>query len=248
MTTPAIRLIDLRVDLPVFSVQARSLRKTMMNLSTGGRLLKDGQQKVHVRALDGVTFTLEEGDRLGLIGHNGSGKSTLLRTLAGIYRPSAGHLEIHGRVVSILDPSTGLNPDASGRENIGLLGRYLGRTRRELEAAADQITEFSGLGAFIDMPVKTYSLGMVARLAFAVGTHWQPDVVLMDEWIAVADESFKAAALERLTRFMATARCVVVASHDHHLLHRICNKVLVLEHGMVKHFGPIEQAGLVRAA
>ena len=131
-------------------------------------------------------------------------------------------------MVSIIDP-TGLNPDASGRENIGLLGRYLGRTRRELEAAADQITEFSGLGAFIDMPVKTYSLGMVARLAFAVGTHWQPDVVLMDEWIAVADESFKAAALERLTRFMATARCVVVASHDHHLLHRICNEVLVLD-------------------
>ena len=248
MTTKPIQLIDLTVDLPVLSVQARSLRKTMMNLSTGGRLLKDGQHKVHVRALDQVTFTLDEGDRLGLVGHNGSGKSTLLRTLAGIYRPSAGHLAICGQVVSILDPATGLNPDASGRENIGLLGRYLGRSRREVEAACDQIAEFAGLGAFIDMPVKTYSAGMVARLAFAVGTNWKPDIVLMDEWIAVADESFKTAALGRLTSFMSTARCVVVASHDHHLLHRICNKVLVLEHGTVKHFGPIEQAGLGLAA
>lgn len=244
----AIKLSKVTVDLPVLSMQARSLRKTVMNFSTGGRLLKDAREDVYVRALTEVSFELEEGDRLGLIGHNGSGKSTLLRTLGGIYRPSSGSIRLGGRPVSILDPATGLNPDASGRENIGLLARYLGRSRREIDLAVDGITEFAGLGAFIDMPVKTYSQGMVARLAFAVGTNWRPEIVLLDEWIAVADESFKAAALDRLTSFMSSAKCVVVASHDHHLLRRICNKVLILEHGAVTHFGPVEKSSLALAA
>lgn len=239
-----IRVSGVTVDLPVFAVHARSIRKTVMNMSTGGRLFRTAEDKVLVRALDRVSFELKEGDRLGLVGHNGSGKSTLLRTLGGIYRPTAGYLSIAGRVVAVLDPATGLNPDASGRENVQLLARHLGRARREIADAIDQIAEFAGLGAFMDMPVKTYSQGMIARLAFAVGTHWDPDIVLMDEWIAVADESFKDAALDRLTRFMSAARCVVVASHDHHLLHRICNKVLILDHGSVRYFGPIEEAEL----
>ena len=236
-----IRLSEVTLDLPVLSVQARSLRKAMMNLSTGGRLMRNVQDKVYVRALDRVCFELEEGDRLGLVGHNGSGKSTLLRMLAGIYRPTLGVVQISAPVVSILDPATGLEPEASGRENIGMLGRYQRRSRREIEDAVDAIVEFAGLGAFIDMPVKTYSQGMVGRLAFAVATQFKPEIVLMDEWIAVADEAFKAAAFARLTNFMASARCVVVASHDQLLLRRLCNKVLVLEHGVVQSFGPIEQ-------
>lgn len=249
MSTPhPIKLSAVTVDLPVLSVQARSLRKTVMHLSTGGRLLKNGQDKVYVRALDQVSFELEDGDRLGVMGHNGSGKSTLLRAMAGIYRPSGGHIEVNGGMAAILDPQTGLNPDASGRENIGLLGRYMGRTRREIEAASEEIIAFAGLGAFVDMPVKTYSMGMVARLAFSVGSAWKPEIVLMDEWIAVADESFKAAALDRLTSVVSAARCVVVASHDLVLLRRICSKLLVLEHGRVRSFGPIEEPALAEVA
>ncbi len=238
---------ELTLDLPILSVHARSFRKTLLNISTGGRLLKDGRDKVYVRALDRVSFSLEEGDRLGLIGHNGSGKSSLLRTLGGIYKPSSGQVEVTGRVATILDPATGLNPDATGRENIGLLARYGGHPRAEIEAAMDEIASFTELGSFLDVPLKTYSAGMVARLTFSVGTHWCPDVLLLDEWIAVADETFKASALQRLTNVMARARSVVLATHDKTLLGRLCNKVLVLEHGQISYFGPTQGALLMAA-
>ena len=242
-----IEVQNLTVNLPILSVNARSLRKTVMNLSTGGRLLRDSRDKIHVQALSGVSFDLAAGDRLGVIGHNGSGKSTLLRTLGKIYRPSSGLVVINGKVATILDPAAGLNFEITGRENIGLLGRFHGLGKKEIEAALEDIADFTGLGDFLNVPIKTYSQGMIARLAFSVGTQWRPEVVLMDEWIAVADENFKTAALERLTNFVSSARAVVLASHDYILLRRLCNKVLILEHGAVRYFGPIESSILAAA-
>ena len=202
---------------------------------------------MYVRALNNVSFELARGDRLGVVGHNGSGKSTLLRALGGIYRAKVGAIEMSSAPRIILDPTTGLSPEATGRENIGILARYNGRSSREIAEASAEIADFTGLGDFIDLPLKTYSQGMVARLAFAVGTHWAPEILLMDEWIAVADKNFKAAAMERLTSLVSRANVVVLASHDDEILRRLCTKILVLEHGEVRSFGPTSES-VLRAA
>ena len=243
-----IELRNVTVDIPVLSVPARSLRKSLMNLTTGGRLMKDQADRVVVRALDGVSLDLFDGDRLGVVGHNGSGKSTLLRVIAGIYAPAGGLADVCGDLSAVLDPATGIDPEATGRQNVGLLARLRGKTAAEAEAVAEQIANVSDLGPFFDLPVKTYSPGMIARLAFAVGTSWRPDVVVMDEWIAVADEQFKSRARARLRDFVTSARTVVLATHDNEIVRAVCNKVLVLEHGRVKDFGLVEDTALPTAA
>jgi lipopolysaccharide transport system ATP-binding protein len=234
-----IELNRVSMDLPVLGISARSLRKTMLSLTTGGRMMQ-GADVVSVRALDDVSFKLEEGDRLGLLGHNGSGKSTLLRLLAGVYAPSKGIVSVNGRISAAIDISMGLDLEATGEENIRLLALYRGYSKREVAEAYDDIVAFSELGAFVKLPVKTYSAGMQARLAFSVATSFHPDVVLMDEWITTGDEGFVAKAQARLTDYVDKARAMVLASHNKDVLRRICNKVLILEHGKVRAFGPAE--------
>lgn len=243
-----VELRNVTLDIPTLSVSARSIRKSLMNLSTGGRLMSDGQHRVHVRALEGVSLDLFEGDRLAVVGHNGSGKSSLLRAIAGIYAPREGLVQVFGEISAVLDPATGVEPEASGRENVRLLARLRGRGRADADAVIEAVAEFTGLGAFFDMPVKTYSPGMLARLAFAVGTCWRPDILLMDEWIAVADERFKAQAMARLADYVSSARTVVLATHDARIVRELCTKVLVLEQGRVASFGPVEEAALPAAA
>lgn len=199
----------------------------------GGLARKSHQSKEPtVVALQNVSFQLRPGDRLGLIGSNGSGKTTLLRCLAGVYMPDRGVVEVDGSIASLLDLNLGIDPSATGIENIRLRGLVAGLSPAEISTKVDEIGEFSGLGPFLAMPMKTYSSGMQARLAFATATAVEADVLLMDEWIAVGDAEFRQQAHARLASLVERAHIMVLASHDHYLLRSLCNKVMRLDHGM----------------
>jgi lipopolysaccharide transport system ATP-binding protein len=185
-----------------------------------------------VTALQGVNLQLQAGDRLGLIGHNGSGKTTLLRALSGAYEPDEGTIDVHGRIAALLDLSLGIDPTATGLENIRLRGRIAGLSSKEIEDKMEEITTFTGLGPFLAMPVKTYSAGMQARLAFAAATAVEADVLLMDEWIAVGDAEFQKLAHKRLLKLVERAGILVLATHEAPLLRLYCNKVMRLDGGV----------------
>jgi lipopolysaccharide transport system ATP-binding protein len=233
---------NLTLQLPIYGVDARSLKKRLARVAVGGRLNASAGVTT-VTALSGVTLELRPGDRLGLIGHNGAGKTTLLRALSGAYEPDEGQVEVTGRIVSLLDLNLGLDPSASGYDNIRLRARIAGLTSREIEAAMDEIAEFTGLGPYLALPVKTYSAGMYARLAFAASTAMDADVVLMDEWLAVGDAEFKQLAHDRLLNLIRRAGILVLASHDHDLLRLYCNKIMRLDAGRASPVVGIEQLG-----
>lgn len=225
---------DLTVDFPIFGMTGnRSIKKSLINIATGGKLAKDASNRVSVRALDGLTFEFEDGDRVGLVGHNGSGKSTLLQVLAGIYEPTAGHLAVNGRVTSMLGITLGMDNDSTGLDNIYLRGRFMGLSKAQTDELVDGIAEFAGIGDFLELPMRTYSSGMAMRLAFAVATSVDADIILMDEWLSVGDFDFVVKAKERLTEMVDKARLVVIASHDHGLIADQCNLVFHLEHGKI---------------
>ena len=233
-----ITLNKASVDIPIFNANGRSLTSRILEVATGGRLDADPNGKVIVRALSDVTLELQDGDRVGLVGHNGAGKSTLLRVLSGVYVPTGGIAIIEGSIGSLIDFSLGINPEASGRENIFLRGALLGLSKTEVKAKFEEIVAFSELGEFIEMPMRTYSSGMQLRLAFAVSTIVRPEILLMDEWLSVGDEGFRAKASERLTTLVDASKILVLASHSRELLSKVTNRVIWLEHGQVKMFGP----------
>jgi lipopolysaccharide transport system ATP-binding protein len=169
-----------------------------------------------------------------LLGHNGAGKSTLLRLLGGVYEPSSGHAKVEGEIGSLIDISLGTDPEATGRENIYMRGALLGMPRAQIKKRIEEIIDFSELGDFVDMPLRTYSTGMHLRLAFAVSTIVRPEILLMDEWLSVGDEGFKRKAEERMTELVAATNILVLASHSRDLILHTCNRVLWLEHGKIK--------------
>lgn len=226
------------VDFPIYSANARSLKKRLFQVATGGQIGTDASGRVNVRALDSLSFTFKNGDRVGLLGHNGAGKSTLLRLLSGVYEPSSGHAQIKGEIGSLIDIGFGIDGEATGRENIYLRGALLGLTRPQIQGKLEEIITFSELGDFIDMPVRTYSAGMHLRLAFAVSTVIRPEILLMDEWLSVGDESFKGRAEKRLTELVASTNILVIASHSRELVCHTCNRVIWLEHGKIRMDGP----------
>lgn len=226
------------VSIPIFNANGRSLTSRILQVATGGRLDADPNGHVAVIALDNLTFTIRDGSRVGLLGHNGAGKSTLLRALSGVYAPSVGKAIIEGEVGSLIDLSLGINPEATGRENIYIRGALLGLTKREIAQRFDSIVEFSELGDFIEMPVRTYSSGMHLRLAFAVSTVVRPEILLMDEWLSVGDESFRHKAEARLTEIVDSTKILVIATHSRELLEKTCSRAIWLEHGQVKMDGP----------
>ena len=221
------------VEFPIYDAAHRSLKKQLINATTGGRIARDSSNRVTVRALDQATFTLNPGDRVGLIGHNGAGKSTLLRVLLGIYEPVQGELVVQGTVATLLELSLGMDIEASGYENIWLRGLMMGLTPKELRSKVDDIAGFTELGDYLDMPVRTYSSGMQLRLAFAVSTAVDAHIILMDEWLGVGDSEFQPKARKRMEELVARTSILVVASHDHHLLKSVCNRIFRLEHGKV---------------
>lgn len=237
----SIEFKDVAVDFPIYNASGRSLKKRLISVATGGQLGSDPMGRVVVRALEGLNFTLRDGDRVGLLGHNGAGKSTLLRLLSGVYVPSSGSARIEGEIGSLIDISLGIDPEATGRENIYLRGALLGMGKAELAERMEEIIAFSELGNFIDMPLRTYSTGMHLRLAFAVSTTVRPEILLMDEWLAVGDEGFKHKAEERMRTLVQSTNILVIASHARDLILETCNRVLWLEHGKIRMDGPAEE-------
>lgn len=244
----SIVVTDLTLRFPVYGVDARSLKKHLARVTVGGRLGSAHAHATEVTALSNVNLELQAGDRLGLIGHNGSGKTTLLRALSGAYEPDEGQIEVNGRIAALLDLSLGIDPSATGLDNIRLRGRIAGLSRREIEHKLTDIAEFTGLGPFLAMPLKTYSAGMQARLAFAVATSVEADVLLMDEWIAVGDADFQKMAHQRLMNLVERAGILVLASHDIELLRLYCNKVMRLEGGVASRIVPINELDHLMAA
>lgn len=235
----SIRAENLTLDYPL--ARKLSIRPRDRRIPTGGNIIeRHGKQQI--TALDGISFELSEGDRLGLIGSNGAGKTTLLKTLYGIYEPSAGNVEIKGRVDALFNINLGFRQQATGRRNIILRGLINGWSPEQIEEKMEDIIAFSELGDFIDLPLKTYSQGMAARLAFSVATALEPEILLMDEWIGAGDPSFQKKARNRMKELSERAGIIVLASHNHDLLYKVCNKLLELEHGKVKSFSTIESA------
>ena len=228
----SITVTDLTVRFPVYGVDAKSLKKALARVTVGGVLGRHAGV-TDVTALQSVSFHLDAGDRLGLIGHNGSGKTTLLRVLAGTYEPISGGLEVKGSVASMLSITLGMDPDATGMENIFLRGAIMGLSRKATAQIVEEVADFSGIGDYIYMPLRTYSSGMQMRLAFAIATAVPADIILIDEWLNVGDADFAEKAHKRLNEFMGSAKIVVLASHDHALLERHCTRILRLVHGRV---------------
>jgi ABC-2 type transport system ATP-binding protein/lipopolysaccharide transport system ATP-binding protein len=234
-----ISIEGLSVEFAVFGSRARSLKNTIMAQATGGRVMSGARDIVSVRAIDNLNLEIRHGDRIGLVGHNGSGKTTLLRVLAGIYKPNAGKITIHGKVGTLLDPSAGIDYEATGIENIYLRGRLLGMNKQQIEEQISDIADFTDLGDFLQLPMKTYSAGMAARLTFAISTSLQNDILLIDEGIGAGDAAFQEKAHKRIERFFDQTSIVLLASHSEDLLRRFCNRRLVMEHGQVASDGPM---------
>ena len=199
----------------------------------GGTISGTGRQRI-VRALDGVSFELKAGDRLGLVGPNGAGKTTLLKVLYGIYEPTSGALDVRGKVDALFNINLGFRGEATGRRNIELRGLINGWSPDEIARRMEEIIEFSELGEFIDMPLKSYSQGMSTRLAFSTATSFEPEILLMDEWIGAGDKEFQTKARKRMAELAEKAGIIILASHNDDLIKRTCNLTLTLEKGRVK--------------
>jgi ABC-type polysaccharide/polyol phosphate transport system ATPase subunit len=205
----------------------------------GGRLCERNGKR-YIRALDGLSLELRAGDRLALVGHNGSGKSTLLRVLAGIYHPDAGSVSSDQPVSGIFNMHLGFRQEATGYRNIVLKGLVAGRSRAEIERMLPSISEFTGLGPYLDMPLQTYSQGMAMRLAFAVTTAFSNQILVMDEWIGAGDAQFIQKARERMMGRVEASRILVLASHSVDMARSICNRAIYMQLGQVVEIGPFE--------
>ena len=235
---PRISLKNATIDFPVFDASARSLKKAFFRGVVGAAIAQRPDGHIVVRGLDNLNIEISHGERVGLIGPNGAGKTTLLRLLSGIFAPTQGEALIEGKCVSLINISLGIDPEATGRENIRLRGVIMGMSAREIAARAEHIAEFTGLGEFLDMPLRTYSTGMQLRLAFAVSTEIHPEILIMDEWLATGDAEFQHKANERLRAVVDASSILVLASHSPELIQENCSRVIWLEKGQIRMDGP----------
>ena len=250
---PHISLTDVTVEFPILDDRSRSLRHALVlnrigstlkqvvgSAAVGGTLSRAASGVRIVQALDKVSFDLKPGDRLGLIGHNGSGKTTLLRVLSGIFEPTAGRISIAGTTMPLLNINEGMAPDATGLEAIRVRGYLLGLTEKQIQALTEDVLEFCELGEFIELPIRTYSSGMMVRLAFAITTAMTTDILLMDEVIGAGDAAFIERAERRLKAFVERASILVVASHSDAIIRQWCNRAILLAHGRMVMDGPVD--------
>lgn len=232
-----IELQNVSVQFPVYNVNARSFKSKFLRLATGGSVMEDSKHHILVNALNDISIVFDHGDRIGLIGHNGSGKSTLLRLLATIYEPTLGCMHIDGNISPMLDLMQGIETEFTGYENIYLRGTVLGLTKKEIESQVNDIAELTGLGDYLQMPIRTYSSGMMVRLAFAISASIKPDILLIDEVFGAGDANFIAKAHKKMADLLTKSSIVVLATHSDDLIEEFCNKVLLMENGQVKFFG-----------
>lgn len=235
----AISLKNVSVDIPIYDVSRASLKKALLGRAIGGRFAQHGSH-LTVSALRSISFEAHDGDRIGLVGDNGSGKSTLLRVLSRVYPPTGGELRMVGNVSPLFETTLGMSMDATGLENIQIAGTIWGMSRTQIKNSVADIADFTELGEYLDVPVRTYSNGMMLRLAFAIATAREPEILLVDEIIGVGDANFYTKATTRLQNLIEKSRILVVASHQDDTLRRFCNKILWLSHGSLTGYGAIE--------
>jgi lipopolysaccharide transport system ATP-binding protein len=227
-----IQLKNVSFNYNIYNAASRSLKMALMR-NVGGDTKRNDLGVIEVQALRNVSLEIAHGERVGLIGRNGSGKSTLLKLLAGLYFPARGTIEVPGRVVSLMSRAVGIEQELPGRENIELPLRLMGATDAEVAAAKRDLAGFTGLGEFMDFPVRTYSDGMRARLVFGLCTSVAADVLLLEEWLSAGDIDFAHEAEQRLNDMLEKIGIVIVASHNLGLLSRVCSRVIWLERGRV---------------
>ncbi|WP_413726109.1 ABC transporter ATP-binding protein [Sodalis sp. RH16] len=225
---------DVTVTYPIYNAHSQSLRNQLVRIGSGGCIGSSGNAIVTVTALDHVSFALGNGDAVGLIGHNGAGKSTLLRTMAGIYGATSGSIIRTGSVSTVFELGAGMDPELSGYENIMRMLLLMGHSVSAAKAKIPDIEDFSELGDFLVLPVRTYSSGMTMRLMFSVATSVRPEILLIDEMFATGDASFQKKAETRMHDWIAGTDIFVFASHDHNLIRRLCNRVFRLDHGTIE--------------
>lgn len=234
MKTASIELKNVEVVFPVFNASSLSLKNRVLSAVTGGKIDRKHDGIVIVKGLQNINLKINPGERVGLVGHNGAGKTTLLRVLSGIYQPTHGSAKMTGECVSLINIGLGIDPEATGRENILIRGVMMGMQPSEVKVISEEIINFTGLGDFIDLPFRTYSTGMQLRLAFAVSTAVRPQILIMDEWLSTGDEEFKERADRRLSEVVSSAEILILASHSHELLLKNCARLIWLEHGSIK--------------
>ena len=232
-----VRLEDVEL---VFNMR-RFGRISLKEYVVSGLFRRPQDHLQEVRALQGISLRIDEGERVGIIGHNGAGKSTLLKLLAGVYPPTAGTREVHGRISSLFELALGFESEASGWDNIRYRGFLQGETPRSIGEKTQAIAEFSELGRFLDMPIRYYSAGMVVRLAFSIATAIEPDILLIDEVLSAGDAAFQQKARARMQSLITTARAVVVVSHEMSSLAQICDRIVWLDHGRLRMEGPTRE-------
>lgn len=230
-TAVQVRVRNATLDYPLGPLIRGSLKSHLFSLF--GSRQRVGAEVEYVRALDGVSFTVNYGDRLGVIGKNGSGKSTLLRALAGVYPLSGGDISITGSVQGMFDIGLGFEHEATGRENILYRGLVMGMSPAQIRAREQEIIEFADIGHFIDLPVRTYSSGMSVRLAFAISTYLQGDILLLDEMLGAGDAAFQAKAAARMQSIVGSAPALVLVSHDMGVIQSVCTRVIWLNKGRI---------------
>jgi len=229
----------LDIDFPLYHVGARSLKKRLL-AGAGMRLQTDETNRVVVAALRDLSFRIDGGERVALIGPNGAGKTTLLRTLAGLYTPVQGRLVVEGEIGSLIDPSAGIDPNSTGRENIRLRCLFRGISETAARGMVEEIGAFSGLGQFLDVPIRAYSAGMAVRLSFAIATMITPQILLMDEWLSAGDAEFQLRVQERLLRLVTGADIMVIATHNLEIARAWCTRAIRLEGGRIVADGPVQ--------
>lgn len=236
--TNRIRLENVTIDYPLFDPDALNFKSQLVRWLRRERVDGVGRDMKYFRALDNISLTIDEGERVGLIGLNGAGKSTLLRVLSNIYEPSSGTVELPLRISSLLDFATGFELNNTGEENVHIRLILLGCPAEELEQRTREALEFADLGDFAKMPSRTYSTGMFMRLTFAATTAVEPEVLIADEVVGAGDQLFADKALKRLNKFLEAGRISVIASHSMQFVSDFCDRVIWLEHGKIRMDGP----------
>lgn len=225
----------LTIEFPIYNIHSRSFKRMLFGSAgyVGGLISNRAGGRAVVTALNELNLVIKSGERVGLLGQNGAGKSTFLRALAGIYEPTRGRILAHGTIVPLFDISIGMDPDLNGYENIVIRGLMLGFTRSQIDTLVPEIERFTELGEYMRLPLRTYSTGMLMRLAFAISSFIEPDILLMDEWITTGDARFIARVEARMKEMVQRSRILVIATHAPELLRRMCTRVLILHHGQV---------------
>lgn len=229
-----IEVIGVNKEFVIHHERHQSLKERLLHPGSGS------SEKFH--ALENISFSVSPGETVGILGHNGSGKSTLLKTICGVLAPTSGEIKLRGNLAALLELGAGFQPELSGRENVYLYGAMLGLKRREVAAIFDEIVDFSEIGKFIDTQVKFFSSGMYVRLAFAVAVNVDPDILVVDEVLAVGDERFQAKCMDRIVRFQQEGRTILLVTHNGDQVRQLCSRAIVLDHGSLVADGPTTES------